>query len=236
MSYCEELCEKSLKLIFQDGIKIIRNYRPDWLKNPETGRNLEIDFYLPHIGFALEIQGEHHYFDENQKQRDNLKRELILKKGLVLIELSIIQISPTIIYRRIMSSLHYYGMYGWLKDFDKSWIDIQEFKDYRNSMKKFGKKSLCIKSPYSNKHGNIIRKENLKIKKMIFDKKYVLHKKDNYILKLLPLEIIGKRVKCLIVGTKKIIFIGRRSFYNTLDFYLKKRENKDNENRQVSIM
>lgn len=66
MSYCEELCEKSLRLIFEDGIDIFRNYRPDWLKNPTSGKNLELDFYLPHIPIAIEIQGQHHYDNAEQ--------------------------------------------------------------------------------------------------------------------------------------------------------------------------
>ena len=48
-----------IKCIFPEN-KILSNYRPDWLKNPYTKRNLEIDFYLPELKLAFEYDGIQH--------------------------------------------------------------------------------------------------------------------------------------------------------------------------------
>jgi hypothetical protein len=58
--------------------------RPSFLRNPKTGRNLELDLYSPLLNISAEIQGEQHihylphfhksFSDfENQKYRDHLK-------------------------------------------------------------------------------------------------------------------------------------------------------------------
>jgi len=60
MSYSEDLFEQSLNLVLKPGIKVIRNFRPDFLKNPKSGHNLEYDFYIPEAKVAFEIQGIHH--------------------------------------------------------------------------------------------------------------------------------------------------------------------------------
>ena len=70
MSYCEDIFEKALKLILKSSVKVKRNYRPNWLKNPETGKSLELDFYIPEINLGFEIQGQHHFTDSLQKERD----------------------------------------------------------------------------------------------------------------------------------------------------------------------
>ena len=45
--------------------------RPDFLKNPETGRNLELDCYNEEILLAAEYQGEQHYVYEIDPQAPN---------------------------------------------------------------------------------------------------------------------------------------------------------------------
>lgn len=72
MSYSEELFSKSIKLVTKE--RFIKNYRPAWLINPSTGKRLEYDFYFPDLKIAFEIQGQHHYDDEKQKQRDLEKK------------------------------------------------------------------------------------------------------------------------------------------------------------------
>ena len=37
------------------------NIRPDWLRNPETNRKLELDCYNKELELAFELQGTHHY-------------------------------------------------------------------------------------------------------------------------------------------------------------------------------
>ena len=76
--------------------KILRNERPDWLKN-EANHNLELDIFLPEIDLAFEYNGKQHrehvpFFGtvaqfEKQKRNDEIKRETCKSKGMVLIEI-----------------------------------------------------------------------------------------------------------------------------------------------------
>jgi len=75
----------------------IVNYRPDWLKNPNTNRNLEIDIFFPIAKIAIEYNGIQHYqpidfsgkhsVKENNenlkgiKERDKIKKRLIKSSG-----------------------------------------------------------------------------------------------------------------------------------------------------------
>lgn len=70
--------------------------RPNWLKNPATNRNLELDGYNESLQLAIEYNGEQHDvwpncfhrtkrdFDAQQK-RDKLKRRLCEKHGVALL-------------------------------------------------------------------------------------------------------------------------------------------------------
>ncbi|HMP28196.1 MAG TPA: hypothetical protein PKD85_01265, partial [Saprospiraceae bacterium] len=59
----EERCREIFENIFQSKFKSVR---PDWLKNPVTNKNLELDGYCPHIktplgqGLAFEYDGVQH--------------------------------------------------------------------------------------------------------------------------------------------------------------------------------
>lgn len=69
--------------------------RPDWLKNPETGRNLELDCYNAELGIAVEYDGEQHTngdislnWNKNmayEVKKDMLKEELCRRNGVTLI-------------------------------------------------------------------------------------------------------------------------------------------------------
>lgn len=73
------------------------NYRPDFFKNPKTGRNFEFDFYLPNRGWGIQVHGEQHYVKTNlhktdrefeaQLERDQKKRELCDQLGIKQTEL-----------------------------------------------------------------------------------------------------------------------------------------------------
>lgn len=76
--------------------KPFTSIRPDFLKNPETGRNLELDCYNPELRYAVEYNGIQHYQYtkkyhkkpedfENQIKRDHLKADLCEKNGVYLI-------------------------------------------------------------------------------------------------------------------------------------------------------
>jgi len=72
--------------------------RPEWLKNPDTNRNLEIDIYCEKIKLGFEYNGAQHYifieqfhktldkFKELQK-RDQLKLNKCIENGIKLISI-----------------------------------------------------------------------------------------------------------------------------------------------------
>ena len=54
----EAICRETLEGIY--GVPFLTHY-PDWLRNPETGRDLELDCYNPDVGIAVEYNGPQHY-------------------------------------------------------------------------------------------------------------------------------------------------------------------------------
>lgn len=86
-----------IRLQFRD-YEIQENIRPAWLTSPE-GERLELDFYIPELSLAFEIQGDQHYkfvphfhrkMDDfaNQVRRDQRKRELCIEHEIHLIEVA----------------------------------------------------------------------------------------------------------------------------------------------------
>lgn len=79
------------------NLTILENHRPEWLISPNFTR-LELDFYIPELQIAFEIQGEQHYkfvelFHgtyagfEKQKLYDEEKKSLCHGKGIKLLEI-----------------------------------------------------------------------------------------------------------------------------------------------------
>jgi len=100
-------CKKCNDNIFENTIKEILKeitnkefikIRPDWLKNPETNRNLELDCYNKELNLAIECQGPQHYKIiktygmtkedlKYQQYKDNFKRIKCKEKNITLIEI-----------------------------------------------------------------------------------------------------------------------------------------------------
>lgn len=89
----EKECCRVMEKIYGKPFKSIW---PKWLKNPETGRLLELDCYNEELGIAVEYNGEQHYihpnftnnsFEDFQKQlrRDDFKRRMCDLNGVYLI-------------------------------------------------------------------------------------------------------------------------------------------------------
>jgi hypothetical protein len=87
-------CRRFLETIFQVPFP---KARPDFLKNPVTGNNLEIDCFNPTLKLGVEYNGQQHYYytsffhrnvdaSTNQKYRDELKRRMCQENGINLIE------------------------------------------------------------------------------------------------------------------------------------------------------
>ena len=58
----EKLCKQAIEEIY--GVPFFC-VRPDFLKNPETGRNLELDLFNAKLGIAVEYSGSQHYIFPN---------------------------------------------------------------------------------------------------------------------------------------------------------------------------
>jgi hypothetical protein len=75
INYHEELCRDIFEKIFRKPFPTIR---PDWLENPTTGYNLELDGFCDHIqtplgkGLAFEYDGVEHAKYSNYFQRDGV--------------------------------------------------------------------------------------------------------------------------------------------------------------------
>lgn len=89
---CRKVLESVFKMPFDKS-------RPDFLRNPVTGNNfnLELDCYNADLKLAVEYNGVQHYkyipyFHKNkegflnQKYRDDMKRRICKENGIVLIE------------------------------------------------------------------------------------------------------------------------------------------------------
>jgi hypothetical protein len=90
----ELACRRHLETKFKASFP---KQRPDFLRNPITNQQLELDCYNSSMRLAVEYQGEQHYkyiphFHPtrdsflNQKYRDEIKRDLCQKNNIILIE------------------------------------------------------------------------------------------------------------------------------------------------------
>ena len=90
----ERECRRVLEEYYK---KSFPSVRPSWMKNPVTGRNLELDCFNEELGIAVEYNGQQHYkyspkFHRYsrvnfhcQLYRDRETIRLTKKKGIVLI-------------------------------------------------------------------------------------------------------------------------------------------------------
>ena len=93
MSKFESLCKQAIEEITGKSFYCVR---PDFLKNPETGRNLELDLYNDELRIALEANGRQHFVYPNifhktreefisQVRRDIFKVDTCDANGIYLI-------------------------------------------------------------------------------------------------------------------------------------------------------
>lgn len=90
----EEMCKSFIEFYFQ---KPFHKIRPEFLRNPVTGENLELDLYNPELRLAIEYNGSQHYHYnsfmhknsrdkfQNQQYRDLIKKDLCSKASITLI-------------------------------------------------------------------------------------------------------------------------------------------------------
>lgn len=113
MSKGEALCKKAIEDIYGKPFYCVR---PSFLKNPETGRNLEIDIFNAELGIGVEYNGEHHYkfpsafhktYEDfiNQVRRDNYKVDACDQNGIYLIT---VPYNVGLDYDKIRAYIEYY--------------------------------------------------------------------------------------------------------------------------------
>jgi len=90
----EMSCREFVEFYFQ---KPFVKVRPDFLKNPVTGENLELDIFNEDLMLAIEYNGAQHYHYnsfmhknsrdrfQNQQYRDLIKKDLCQKQGITLV-------------------------------------------------------------------------------------------------------------------------------------------------------
>ena len=91
----ERLCKEAAEKIF--GQTFHRSIWPEWLRNPETGRGMELDLYCEPLKIAIEYHGRQHYqyvphFHrkgpqdfEAQRRRDAYKLDICDEHGVYVI-------------------------------------------------------------------------------------------------------------------------------------------------------
>jgi len=98
----EKICRYFFETLFKN--KFI-TCRPNFLKNPKTNHNLELDGYCAELGIAFEHQGRQHYEAGNWKMtnddllylkyKDRLKKKLCKLAGVKLIVIpQVLQLTP----------------------------------------------------------------------------------------------------------------------------------------------
>lgn len=89
---------KSMLLAYFPSASVEENTRPSWLTS-ESGQRLELDFYLPELKAAIEVQGEQHFryipfFHKNysqflkRKKADFQKKIVCKRSGIELWEIN----------------------------------------------------------------------------------------------------------------------------------------------------
>ena len=119
--YCpnktENYCRKIFERLFQ---KSFAKIRPDWLKNPVTGKNLELDGYCEEVKVAMEANGIQHYkivkyFHktkndlDKQQVNDRIKVEECKKRNIDLIIIPYTESTPIKIKKFILKELQEKG-------------------------------------------------------------------------------------------------------------------------------
>lgn len=119
----EQRCRAILEGIF--GVPFPSRRDVDWLVNPATGKNLELDCYNEELQLALEYDGIQHSTPNNkfhrsqeeydaQRERDRIKTELCAKNGVNLI--------------RVPHTIPYEGLYTFIVERLEAlgYVDIED--------------------------------------------------------------------------------------------------------------
>jgi len=93
-SLSEKIFYGSLRTVLPSKVKVLCNYKPEFLINPKTKHKLEYDFYIPKFKVAFEIQGKHHFDDMLQIEKDAIKCKISEEHSISLYPIAVTQNSP----------------------------------------------------------------------------------------------------------------------------------------------
>jgi len=110
-----EIYLKKLLNEFLPGLDFIDNFRPDWLCNPKTGKNLELDRYYPEIGLGIEFNGPQHRRGNNYYQwaKDKIKTKLCGNQGVTRMVFYYKELKREIIAKKLQDYIRM--RVGWLE-------------------------------------------------------------------------------------------------------------------------
>lgn len=113
------------------------DHKPGYLKNPNSGQLLELDIVLEDFKLAFEFQGESHYRDKSDMEKDALKLKICSQNNVVLIPVNISQLDSQYLMDLIINSI-------------KDALDLHEYLSKKNNPQKLshgisGKNLLAFK-------------------------------------------------------------------------------------------
>jgi hypothetical protein len=106
------------------------NIRPDYLKNPITGQNLELDIFYTDFKLAFEFQGDFHYTNNYQKTKDEIKLKQSKEKGIIVIPVNACQLKSETIFDLTLNNIKdFYNLHNALLNKDNNIIAQQQRKN-----------------------------------------------------------------------------------------------------------
>lgn len=130
--YGETLLNLYLELIIKFTIaKTDRkaNVRPDYLKNPLTGQNLELDILFTDFKLAFEFQGDFHYTSDYQKTKDEIKLKQSKEQGVIVIPVNACQLNSKTIFDLTLNNIKdFYGLHDALSGNNENTVQPQRKK------------------------------------------------------------------------------------------------------------
>lgn len=113
--------KKIEEILLNENINFMAEYSPKDLINPKTSFKLRFDFYLPDLNMVIEYDGEQHFYYTNgtktwntqenfiqTKERDYIKNNYCLEKGLLLFRIPYIDIEKINSFKDIQQEKYFY--------------------------------------------------------------------------------------------------------------------------------
>lgn len=159
----ERLVRHTLEVLFGMPFK---KGRPNWLRNPRSGRLMELDGLNSELGLAFEYQGPQHFkivkpfkmekeHLDQARYRDKIKKELCLKYGIALLEVPYTVEShefPKWIYKAIEKQFPKQQFVEMMKDWQViqpvEWVESEHYTIENLNSYAQSKNGSCLSETY----------------------------------------------------------------------------------------